>query len=223
MVSLGSDRSHSLLKEATSVIAFDQPKLAASIFDTKVVVEGTYLVVSSDIHVISAGPLSEYEVSIEIDPRYPTIEPKVKEVGGRIPWENKYHVNRSGDCCVIVWEAWCTVATDTSFTAYFSGPLNNFFLSQYVFEELDVWPFGDLKHGIPGLVQEFSDVLCCTEDADDVHFLLEKLSTNISARNMRRLMARKQIKLRNAETDLSDLRTRISQQNAKNMLKRLIR
>lgn len=218
---IDDDQLERLLAEVNDSIAFDQPKLKAGIAGGKVVVEGDYLVVLEDECVAASGPLAEYQVRMELSPRYPLVEPRVFETGGRIPHENEYHVNPDGVCCIGVWEAWCVTSEDVSIQAYLVGPFRNFFLSQYVFARTGDWPFGDYEHGRPGLVQAYSEVLGCRNNEADIRLLLQFLRKQISDRNLRRLLKKHRLTARSPDADLACLNSHITPKQAKQMLQKL--
>lgn len=147
------------LEDVKDAIAFDQPKLTATRNGSKFVVTGSYLVVGEGGNASPGGPLTAFDVEIFVGERFPFEEPKVFEVGGRIPRCADRHVNPNGDCCVTVWEHWLLRAQDRSFAAFLNGPLREFLLGQHAFEQTGEFPFGERPHGGPGLVEAFADAL----------------------------------------------------------------
>lgn len=147
------------LEDVKAAIAFDQPKLSAARNGSNIVVSGSFLVVEDGGTASPEGPITAFDVEIVLDDRYPHQEPRVFEIGGRIPRCIDRHINDDGDCCVTVWEHWLLRANDKSFAAFLSGPLREFFLGQYWFEQTGKFPFGELPHAGPGLVEAFADAL----------------------------------------------------------------
>jgi hypothetical protein len=147
------------LEEAKAAIAFHQPKLRASQDGEKFFIEGCYLVLEKDIVAAPGGPIAQFDIRIELSDLYPRREPKVFEVGGRVPREPERHINPNGDCCVTVWENWLVTADDHSLHSFLSGPLNEYFLGQLWFEKTGKWPFGERAHGTPGLEEAYADAL----------------------------------------------------------------
>ena len=123
------------LEEVKAAIAFDQPKLRAARDGPNIHVGGSYLLFENGAVAKPAGPISEFDIEIILSNRFPRHEPKVFEVGGRIPRCADRHVNPDGNCCVTVWEHWLACATHHSFAAFLNGPANEFFLGQYWFEK----------------------------------------------------------------------------------------
>lgn len=164
------------LEEVKAAIAFDQPRLRAAANGAGIRVHGSYLVFENGAVANPAGPISEFDIEMALPDRYPRREPRVFEVGGRIPREPDRHINPDGDCCVTVWEHWLLTARDHSFAAYLNGPVNEFFLGQYWYEKTGTWPFGERPHGQKGLVEAYADVLGIPPRKKDLTYYLRLLS-----------------------------------------------
>lgn len=159
-----------------ATIAFDQPKLSAVRDGPDVVVSGNYLLLENGEISNPAGPISEYDIRVVLSDRYPISEPKVFEIGGRIPRSLDRHVNSNGECCIAVWENWLIRAEDHSFKAFMDGPLYEFFLSQYWFEKTGKWPFGEWTHGPMGLVEAYAHALGIPNEQTCLIYYLRLLS-----------------------------------------------
>lgn len=164
------------LEEVKAAIAFDQPKLRASADGPKIHVEGDYLIFEKDVVAAPGGPLADFNIRIELSELYPRQEPKVFEVGGRIPREAERHINPDGDCCVTVWENWLITANDHSVGNFLNGPLNEYFLGQFWFEKTGKWPFGERAHGTPGLEEAYADALGIANGRKSLLYHLRMLS-----------------------------------------------
>ena len=164
------------LAEVKAVIAFDQPKLHAGVSNADIRVQGTYLVFENGVVSNPAGPISEFEIDMVLPARYPHREPKVYEVGGRIPRKPDRHINSDGDCCITVWEHWLLTAPDHSFAAFLDGPVNEFFLGQHSYESTGTWPFGERSHGQKGLVEAYADGLGIPHRKSSLNYYLRLLS-----------------------------------------------
>lgn len=164
------------LAEVKAAIAFDQPKLRAARdgFDFRVV--GQYLLTENGAAAKPAGPITEFDVEIVISPRYPKVEPKIFETGGRIPRNPDRHVNSDGDCCITIWEHWLATAGDHSVSSFLKGPAHQFFLGQYWFEKTGKWPFGEHAHGQQGLQEAYAELMGIRNNKDDVLYHLRLLS-----------------------------------------------
>lgn len=173
---VGSPTRLLTLEEAKAAIAFDQPKLRASAHDKKIYVEGTYLVFEKDVVAAPGGPIAEFDIRVELANLYPRREPKVFEVGGRIPREAARHINPDGDCCITVWENWLITADDHSLSSFLTGPLNEYFLGQFWFEQTGKWPFGERAHGTPGLEDAYADALGIPNKRKNLLYHLRMLS-----------------------------------------------
>lgn len=209
------------LEEVKAAIAFDQPKLMAVQDGRDIIVEGTLILNEDDNSASPGGPLSEFDVKIVIGDTYPNPEPKVFEVGGRIPRCVDRHVNNDGACCLTVWEDWLLRADNTSFSAFMNGPVREFFLSQYWFERTEEWPFGQRPHYEDGLVEAFAEILGIPKKKKDVINYLRLLARPWpkghwicpcgSGKRLRRCH----------QEDLMALHDKVSPSIAKRMLRRL--
>jgi hypothetical protein len=160
-----------------AAIGFDQPKLRAKADGASIVVSGTYLLTESGpAH--PAGPISEFDIKIILPRSYPCREPQVFETTGRIPRCADRHINPGGDCCVTVWEHWLATADDFSFAGFLNGPVYEYFLSQYRFEQTGKWPFGERAHGAKGLEEAYAEALGNVPKTSDLLYLLRLLSQN---------------------------------------------
>ncbi|TPI12217.1 SEC-C domain-containing protein [Mesorhizobium sp. B4-1-3] len=164
------------LKEVKAAIAFDQPKLRATAADRRILVEGSYLVSERDVVAAPDGPIAEFNIRMELPDLYPRREPKVFEVGGRIPRNPDRHINPDGDCCVTVWENWLAASRDHSFGSFLKGPLSEYFLGQFWFEKTGKWPFGERPHGLKGLEEAYADALGIANKRESLLYHLRLLS-----------------------------------------------
>jgi hypothetical protein len=164
------------LDEVKAAIAFDQPKLRASVNGQTIRVEGSYLVFEKGVVAAPDGPITAFDTEMEFSDRYPRREPKVFEVGGRIPRKVERHINPDGDCCVTVWENWLVATHDHSFANYIRGPLNEYFLGQFWFEQTGKWPFGERPHGLKGLKEAYADALGIPNKQESLLYHLRLLS-----------------------------------------------
>ena len=147
------------LGEVKTAIAFDQPKLRASVDRHVIRIDGSYLAFENGVVAAPGGPITAFDIKMEFSDRYPRREPKVFEVGGQIPRKAERHINSDGDCCATVWENWLVATQDQSFASYINGPLNEYFLGQFWFEKTGKWPFGERPHGTKGLEEAYADAL----------------------------------------------------------------
>jgi hypothetical protein len=163
-------------EEVKAAIAFEQPKLRAVRDGPNIHIGGNYLLFENGAVANPAGPISEFNIKIVLSDRFPRQEPKIFEVGGRIPRSADRHVNPDGDCCVTVWEHWLACAGDHSFAAFLNGPVTEFFLGQYWFEKTGKWPFGERPHGPDGLEEAYAEALGIPNRKKDIIYHLRLLS-----------------------------------------------
>ena len=202
------------LTEIETVAAKYQPELKA----TKV---GEFILLSG-IFVVSApeGPYDSFNVEIHVLPSFPFHEPKVFEVGNRIPKVADRHVYPNvGNCCLCVWEEWLLCSPKHSFEAFLTGVLHDYFVGQTCFEAKGEWPFGERSHGVLGILESYADILCL--NTNNIEIIAEHLT----------VLSRDELKghcfcpcgsgkrLRNCHLDrIKELKERIQPNMAKRML-----
>lgn len=176
MGEIKSTRGQLSIEEVKAAIGFDQPKLTVAEEDGDIVVRGRFLVLEDVEAIRSSGPITEFDITIFLDRRYPKREPLVFEMAERIPRFAERHINPDGDCCVTVWEDWLARAADTSFAGYLNGPLREYFLGQHSFELTKKWPFGERAHGKNGLFEAYAEALGIPNKKSLVIYYLRLLS-----------------------------------------------
>lgn len=164
------------MEEVKAAIAFDQPNLQATPEGADIHVHGSYLLFENGSVSKPAGPITQFDITMVFVPGFPHREPKVFEVGGRIPRCADRHINPDGDCCVTVWEHWLASADDHSFASFVNGPVHEYFLGQYWCERTGKWPFGERAHGLRGLEEAYADALGIPNKKKDVIYHLRLLS-----------------------------------------------
>ena len=164
------------LDTVTAALASCQPALKATDVGDKYVIQGRFHVHERITGAPTDPPISIYEVEIWLFPEFPDTEPRVFEIGRRIPRDLDRHMFSDGGCCVTVWEAWLATAPRTSFEAFLNGPLREFFLSQFWYELNGEWPFGEWSHGMKGLEEAYAAVLRVPSEGRRVRAYLDVLS-----------------------------------------------
>jgi hypothetical protein len=133
------------------------PTLAASRDEQGLLVSGWFPVADAD------GEVDRFLVEIRFPGGIGAI-PKIYETGGRIPRSGARHVFTDGSICAEVPEI--TLARgDYDLIAYLDTPVRNYFLGQAFVDEGLPWPFGELLHNKPGLLQAFGDLLGVSGEA----------------------------------------------------------
>jgi len=192
-------------KEVNSVY----PNLHFYIKNDLVLVRGTFPIL------FEGRVLDRYVVEIELLRDYPKSIPIVREVGGRIPRTQDYHVNERGEACLFLpEECWRIYPTGTTFLDFLKGPVHNFFLGQSLVRLGQPWPFGAWAHGSRGRLEYYIELIGICDSEAILRFL--------------NFLSKPQIKghwdcpcgsgkrLRNCHFDkLLDLRNKIEQELAK--------
>lgn len=135
------------------VLRRHQPELKAELLPDRIFVSGTFVCLSDD------GPFDRFDIQIELSELFPDHEPRLKEVGDRIPRTLKRHVFSSGCCCLGLWEAWLAKTPVANFENYLLGPVTSYFVSQFLFEQTGEWPFGEQGHARDDIATTYAEAL----------------------------------------------------------------
>ncbi len=151
-----------LLQEVRAALAKLQPALRARLERGQIIVEGELVVT------VPGNPDEVFRVILYVSRDFPESEPKVFEVGERIPRTIERHTfSEDGSCCLGTWEEWLIRSDDHSFEAFLHGPLDGYFFSQAYYELSErvngpgrgKWPFGERAHNALGVVQSYCDAM----------------------------------------------------------------
>lgn len=161
------ERQPELVEEIEATLRETYPNLHLFIGSERAVLRGTFPVRGPD-----GRDLDRYRVSIELPADYPKVLPVVREVGGRLPWHEDFHIERDGKACVLMPDdRWRCFPVGAPFRQYLEVPLHNFFLSQTVHAETGEWPFGQWGHGKDGIYQYYRWLLGTADDLTVRRFL----------------------------------------------------
>lgn len=121
--------------------------------------------------------LDQFSIEIEL-PRYnPDEIPILREVGGRIPRTEDYHINGlSGDVCLFVPdERWRVYPWGSTLLDFLNVPVRNYFIGFCLVEMGEPWPFGQRSHGAEGIFEYYGELLG-TDDRQTLVRYIECLS-----------------------------------------------
>ena len=92
--------------------------------------------------------LDRFAVEIDLTPVVEGNLPKVREVGGRIPWLLDRHVDSHGVACVCLPQDFLLRHTGHfDLSLFVEGPVRDFFIGQALVERGVAWPHGEWAHG----------------------------------------------------------------------------
>jgi len=95
-----------------------------------------------------------FHVDIDIPATYPNDIPTVKEVGGRIP--DDFHRNANGVLCLgLPIQVKRKFLTQPTLLNFITSCLIPFLYSYSYFEKFGKMPFGEVAHGVPGLISGY--------------------------------------------------------------------
>ncbi|MBP8300384.1 MAG: hypothetical protein KA020_08485 [Planctomycetes bacterium] len=121
---------------------------------------------------VDGAELDHYQISIDLPWDFPASLPVVREIGGRIPWHEDFHVGRDGRACVLLPDdRWRCFPVGAGFSCYLEGPLHNFFLGQTMHAQTGEWPIGEWDHGKRGIYQYYRGLLGTEDDLTVRRFL----------------------------------------------------
>ena len=144
-----------LVAEIQSDLAGSYPALHLYIDGDDAEIRGTYPVRSAD-----GKELEEFQVRIVLPSGYPEELPIVWEVGGRLPWTERHHINADGTCCVFMPDSrWEAFPVGARFGVFLAGPLRDYFLGQSLVQRGEDWPHGEWSHGAKGVWEYYSELL----------------------------------------------------------------
>jgi hypothetical protein len=131
-----------------------------------IVVVGTY-------HLHEDGvPIEHFLVEIVLPDAYPNGLPAAREVGGRIPPVEDFHVNGDGTLCLGVPEdLWVRYAGRFDLGEYLRQHLRAYFVGVAHKLRGKPWPYGERAHGAAGLCEYYGEVIGTKDSAMVLEFL----------------------------------------------------
>ncbi len=107
---------------------------------------------------VGAVVVDRFQIEVLLARDHPASFPVAWEVGGRVPQLNENHVDGDGKLCLFLpeeglshWPAGSTVLS------FLQGPLNSFFVGYLHYLAHGVWPFGERRHGIDGILDFYRE------------------------------------------------------------------
>lgn len=148
-----------LFLQAQAYVANLQGDLKATVDAGEVLLSGAFIASGG------GNAIDAYWIEARFSDSFPSAEPKVFEVGGRVPRIADRHVyESSGRCCTCVWEEWILGEPPHTLESFMQGPVNDYFVSQLHFEQTGIWPYGERSHGSVGVFEACCDLLGITRD-----------------------------------------------------------
>ena len=150
-----------LLIEAQGYVAARQLDMHATLVGDEVVIAGHFIVSG----VQGQGPFDSFEIEVRFKSDFPFSEPTMFETAGRIPKIPDRHVfDGSGRCCTGVWEEAYLNAAVHSVSGFMDVMVNDYLVSQTVFEANASWPYGERSHGKLGVIEACCDLIGIDHD-----------------------------------------------------------
>lgn len=101
-----------------------------------------------------------YQLKIGVPENFPREAPWVKEVGGKIPRDGQHHVNPTDDtlCLGSPLRLHFVLQKDASIASYLSTCLVPYLYAISYKLTLGDFPWGELDHGVPGVMQDYMEL-----------------------------------------------------------------
>ncbi len=116
--------------------------------------------------------IDEYDIEIELAHNHPHDTPIVRERAGRIPKIADRHVNNDGSLCLFVYDArWKHYCWGMTLTEFIAQTVTPFFLGQSLYEQNREMPFGELPHGVDGILDFYYGELGVKDKVVVIKFL----------------------------------------------------
>jgi len=99
-----------------------------------------------------------YQISLRIPDAYPSELPVVHETGGRIPTD--FHkLERNALCLGSPFRLWLLTKQNPSLLNFIERVVIPYLYAYSLHEVGEAMPFGELRHGLPGLVDDLGEML----------------------------------------------------------------
>lgn len=113
---------------------------------------------------------AQYDIEIDIPPRYPDVPPDVRETGGDIAGD--FHTSDTGHLCLgAPVEVRRAFAQDRTLKGFMDRLVTPFLFSHKYYHLYGVMPYGELAHGYNGILDYHNDQFCTTDDLVSLRLL----------------------------------------------------
>jgi hypothetical protein len=147
-----------VLTAVRDMLARNFPGLHAFENDGHAFVVGTFQLIEDGV------PIDNFTIRIDLPATYPVGLPFAREVGGRLPHREDYHVNPDGTLCVgLPEDLWLRFGGRCELKAYLDGPLRSYFIGALHKLQGRPWPYGEWPHGAAGLREFYGSKIASTE------------------------------------------------------------
>ncbi len=118
------------------------------------VVEGNVFINAKNSNIQLAD---DFEIEITIPKDFPNKIPKIREKSGKIPTHFE-HINSDGTLCLAIdTEMLIYMKEVPNLVGWFKRYVVDFFYTVMYFDKYDIYPYGERKHGLCGIVQFYQD------------------------------------------------------------------
>lgn len=103
-----------------------------------------------------------YEINLRIPNAYPSELPVVHETGGRIP-KDFHKLEGNALCLGSPFRLWLLIKQNPSLLNFVERVVIPYLYAYSLHQAGEAMPFGELKHGVPGLVDDLGEMLGATD------------------------------------------------------------
>ncbi|NMA74987.1 MAG: hypothetical protein GX963_12705 [Bacteroidales bacterium] len=100
----------------------------------------------------------DYEMKMLVPSNFPEELPKVYELGGRIPRGFEHVFTDDSLCLGIPMEIRKSLAENSSLVGFVDKYIVSYFYAASYYRKYGTYPYGDRKHGIPGIYQYYFEL-----------------------------------------------------------------
>ena len=160
------------LAAVEELLSQKHPGLSIRAINNGAVVEGVVVLRSADM------PFESFLVRIDLDDIPPKQQPRVFEIGGRIPKQDTHHVSSDGSLCVgVPEEIWLLLDGRFEIVRFIDDVVAPYLIGVACMLRGEAWPFGERSHGAAGICEFYGERFGTKEPAhvlDIIEVLLAK-------------------------------------------------
>lgn len=149
---MSQEANRSVIAEIEEVLRSKYPGLTARSTESGVTIEGVLQLRREGV------PFESFLLEIQLAQDPYSRQPKVFEIGGRIPRLNANHINKEGSLCVgVAEEVWLLLSGRYEIERYIDEVLEPYLLGVVCKLRGEEWPFGERSHGAPGICEFYGE------------------------------------------------------------------
>lgn len=149
---MSQEANRSVIAEIEEVLRTRYPGLTARLTESGVTIEGMLQLRRDGM------PFESFLLEIQLAQDPNSRQPKVFEIGGRIPRLSVNHINKDGSLCVgVAEEVWLLLRGRFEIGRFIDEVLEPYLLGVACKLRGEEWPFGERSHGAPGICEFYGE------------------------------------------------------------------